>query len=85
MKKKVIVTVPDPDKTPLWFGKYKGLTPEKVAEEDPQYVVWMFENIKPQPCSLDLYRAAELDVQEEESEGYDPDLNFFGQDDFWRK
>lgn len=35
------------DITPLTFGKYKGKTPEDlVLYDDPDYVVWLFENVK---------------------------------------
>lgn len=52
------------DKTPLAFGKYKGQTPVEVASTEPSYVVWMYENVKPRPCSKSLYRYCVEEVQE---------------------
>lgn len=58
----------DKDHTPLSFGKYKGKTPEEVAWFDGSYVVWMFENVKPPPCSQELAEACEADEREDEEE-----------------
>lgn len=27
----------------LWFGKYRGMTIERVIKEDPQYLLWAEE------------------------------------------
>ena len=35
----------DLDHTPLTFGKYKGMTPNQVAEIDPSWVVWAYNNV----------------------------------------
>lgn len=43
------------DKTPLTFGKYKGIAPDEISEFDPVYIVWMYETIKPKKCSAWLY------------------------------
>ena len=56
------------DTTPLLFGKYKGQTPEEIAVIDQSYVVWLFENVKPPPCSKGLAEACEADVREDEEE-----------------
>ena len=56
------------DHTPLAFGKYKGKTPEEVAELDPSYVVWMYENVKPAPCSKALAVDCEQDQRDDEEE-----------------
>lgn len=55
------------DKTPLTFGKYEGSTPEEIADLDPSYIVWMYENISPKKCTRELYLACE----EEEHYDYD--------------
>lgn len=44
------------DTKPLRFGKYKGSTPEEIAKRDPEYVIWLFENVKPCPVSKSLAR-----------------------------
>lgn len=53
--------MPDIDDTPLKFGKYRGYTPNEIAEKDPKYIVWAFENLDTKPCSKDLYKCCELD------------------------
>ena len=63
------------DHTPLTFGKYKGKTPEEVADYDPSYVVWMYDNVNPTPCSKALRDDCEQDVREYEEEKMD-DLHF---------
>lgn len=46
------------DQTPLKFGKYKGKTPDKVSDLDPQYLRWAYENVAQFPvCSAALYRS----------------------------
>lgn len=47
------------DKTPLGFGKHKGKTPEEIADVDPGYIVWLYENVKPPKVSRTLYVACE--------------------------
>ena len=47
----------------LKFGKYIGETPEQVSCHDPDYVVWMHDNVKPVPCSLALREDCYKDVQ----------------------
>ncbi len=39
------------DKTPLTFGKYRGLSPDEISETDPGYIVWMYNTVKPKKCS----------------------------------
>lgn len=56
------------DTTPLTFGKYKGQTPEAVAEYDPSYIVWMFENVRTAPCSKALANDCKQNVREYEEE-----------------
>ena len=60
------------DHTPLTFGKYRGKTPDKVAEIDPEYVVWMHDTItKYKTCSNLLADACrgvkEYDDEEEDA------------------
>jgi len=45
------------DKTQLTFGKYQGDTPLEVSQIDPDYIVWMYENMDDPPCSEELYEA----------------------------
>lgn len=51
----VDLSPPDLDDTALRFGKHKGLTPNEIAENDPGYIVWMYENLDNAPCSEALY------------------------------
>jgi hypothetical protein len=47
------------DFTPITFGKYRGKTPEWVAENDPGYLRWMYETVTDRgTCSYALYRDA---------------------------
>lgn len=59
----------DLDHKPLNFGKHKGKTPEWVAENDPSYLLWLYE-LGPQPprCSLALYNATQRDDNEDDPE-----------------
>lgn len=41
------------DHTSLTFGQYKGQTPSQIAEHDPQYIVWLSENMD-RPCVSDV-------------------------------
>lgn len=54
----------DLDTTPLTFGKHRGKTPEEIADEDPSYVVWLYENVKPRRCSRSLAVACEAETRE---------------------
>ena len=63
------------DETPLTFGKYKGKTPEEIAEIDESYIVWLYENVEPKKCSKQLYLACEMDIREYE------DLSGYGDQD----
>ena len=44
----------DIDEVCLTFGKYRGMTPSDVSIIDPHYIVWMYNTVKPIPCSLEL-------------------------------
>lgn len=65
------------DFTPLTFGKYKGLTPEKIALRDPSYIVWAYENdIQAPLISKTLYTDCLNDIrkyraEDEEDDSYD--------------
>lgn len=48
----------DIDELPLTFGKYAGKTPSELVAEDPSYVVWMYDNVRPHPCSKKLHDVA---------------------------
>lgn len=69
-----MATVNDIDDLPLTFGKYKGKTPQEVAEIDPGYIIWMHRTIFPAKCSVSLAIACEQDEQElEEDKIYHPE------------
>lgn len=46
------------DHTPLKFGKFKGQTPDKIAQTtDGSYLVWAYENVQGfDVCSHALYK-----------------------------
>jgi hypothetical protein len=56
------------DDKPLDFGKYKGKTPNEIADHDPQYLIWAFDNTKRKVCSRDLRDACQQDVMDDEAE-----------------
>jgi len=60
----------DIDSKRLTFGKYRGRTPEEIAEYDPSYVVWMYDTIEFKHCTKDLRDMCEMDVRESEDEYY---------------
>jgi hypothetical protein len=59
------------DETPITFGKYKGKTPDEIGDYDPSYVVWMYANVKPVPCSKELAKTCEQDIREYEEDKAD--------------
>jgi len=67
------------DDRELTFGKYKGDTPNEIALEDPQYLMWMYDNLNTKFCTKGLRNACEdtsYDSWEDEKEidgifGYD--------------
>ena len=34
------------DNMPLEFGKHQGKTPNEIAEIDPSYIVWLYDNLE---------------------------------------
>ena len=56
------------DHTPLPFGKYKGKTPDEVSEDDPGYIKWVYENIKPKKCSQWLYEVCVNQMTEDDDD-----------------
>ena len=62
----VALSLPDIDSRKLSFGKYKGMSPDEIGDVNPCYVVWMYENIDPPPCSKELYLACESAAQDDD-------------------
>lgn len=56
------------DVIPLGFGKYKGQTPEEIADEDPSYIVWLYDTINPKVCSESIALYCEWEVRETEGD-----------------
>ncbi len=52
------------DDVPLAFGKYKGKTPNEIAEIDNSYIIWLHENV-PAAVSKDLAEACYYDDSED--------------------
>lgn len=62
-------TATDIDDTPLTFGKFKGMTPNQIAQEDDgtKWLRWAFDTIKDKPiCSRELALACEQDDREDD-------------------
>lgn len=59
------------DFTPLDFGKHKGKTPDRVSEEDPSYIVWLWNTFNPKKTSKLLYEACMADLYEKDADSDD--------------
>jgi len=67
------------DDTELTFGKYKGETPNEIAEEDPQYLMWMYDTLNTKFCTKKLrdqcedcsLESWEADKEADEFHGFD--------------
>lgn len=57
----------DIDNIALSFGKYKGQTPNEIGNTDPGYIVWLYENLENKVCSNELYKACEMDRENDDS------------------
>jgi hypothetical protein len=70
------------DNKELTFGKYKGSTPLQVAEEDPAYIVWMYDNLDYKHCTEALRdeceEIASIDFEAEKDLDEFYDLNGWG-------
>ena len=55
----------DPDNEPLTFGKHKGMTPNEIFYDDPQYLIWLKKTGSAIP-SQELYEEALIEVYKEE-------------------
>lgn len=56
------------DDTPLTFGKHEGETPNELAGCDPQYIVWLFDNLDNKHCTKRLRDACEDAAMDSEEE-----------------
>lgn len=61
----------DIDDQPLTFGKYIGHTSDEIAETDPEYLIWLYDNSKVKPCTKHLRDLCEMDIRESESAWFD--------------
>ena len=52
------------DDTPIGFGKHSDKTPNEVADEDPSYLLWAYNNGKG-ICSRKLALACEMMIDDE--------------------
>lgn len=50
------------DEMCLTFGEYRGISPADLSIINPHYIVWMYDNVKPIPCSLELMLACQEEV-----------------------
>ena len=56
----------DKDDTPLAFGKHKGKSPSMIADTDPDYILWLYEDTDTNAVSEELYEACANDISEQE-------------------
>lgn len=52
------------DRTNMPFGKYKGVSPERIARYDPGYVLWLYNTLSPRRCSRALALDCEAAIQD---------------------
>jgi hypothetical protein len=54
------------DDVPIGFGKYTFNTPNQIADKDPRYLVWAYENtvIGKKSISRELYNSCVLDLED---------------------
>ncbi len=55
----------------ITFGKYKGKTFDEIADIDPDYILWLDENVKDVKLPKKWIEAVEMDVRERDSELHD--------------
>lgn len=64
------------DHTPLTFGKYIGQTPDEISENNPGYIVWLYDTVKNKPtCSKTLRDSCQTDsfyAKKEKAEEFKP-------------
>ena len=78
MKFDILEKAADLDNKPLTFGKYEGETPNEIAEHNPQYIVWMYDNLDYKNCTLDLRNECEEMHSFEDEKEMDNDFGFDG-------
>lgn len=61
----------DIDEQPLTIGKYIGHSSEQIAETDPEYLIWLYDNSEIKPCSKYLRDLCEMDIRESENKWLD--------------
>jgi hypothetical protein len=55
----------------ITFGKYKGKTFDEIADIDPDYILWLDENVKDVKLSKKWIECVEMDIRERNSELHD--------------
>ena len=55
----------------ITFGKYKGKTFEEIANIDPDYILWLDENVKDVKLPKKWIECVEMDIRERNSELHD--------------
>jgi hypothetical protein len=55
----------------ITFGKYNGKTFDEIADIDPDYILWIDENVKDVKLPKKWIEYVEMDVRERNSELHD--------------
>ena len=55
----------------ITFGKYNGQTFEQIANIDPDYILWLDENVKDVKLPKKWIECVEMDIRERNSELHD--------------
>jgi hypothetical protein len=61
----------DEDTDIISFGKYSGKTYREICDIDPEYIIWLHENVKEIKFRKSWITAIEMDLREEASELHD--------------
>jgi hypothetical protein len=55
----------------ITFGKYNGRTFEEISNIDPDYILWLDENVKDVKLPKKWIECVEMDIREKNSELHD--------------
>lgn len=51
------------------FGKYKGISHKEIANSDPSYILWVYEEHQDNGgISNEMYRLAQINLNEQQAE-----------------
>jgi hypothetical protein len=60
----------------ITFGKHTGKTFDEIADIDPDYILWLDENVKDVKLPKKWIECVEMDIRERDSELHDIILEY---------